>query len=257
MTKKNELDFNINESDLQKHAHIVYNAIQEHHARIDRLMVALNVNLSIKDFIESYSNLFGILPNKEIKYSESLLDNEDFRISVIYHLCFSNIMGCLLSWEAYMNLSGIVHKIFFESSDENLSVDSIMLKFFKVNPSILPKKYLVKTMRVDEFNKAVELISEELQNAKAYNLEDFSNYDEYFEYMKEIAEDLTSKCEGEYLFGVHELERFTCACISSKMKIPEFDPLYDIPEVRSHIFVDVENIKKFQSQIFEKIFGEK
>ena len=254
MNEQSSEEFNINEDDVATHAPIVYNAIQEHYGRIDRLISALSDSMSVRQRIESNTNFFGILPSKEIKYDESFLKNDDFRVSVIYHLCFSNIMGCLLSWESYLFLSKIVHLSFFEISKEMMSVDSMMLKFFKVSPAALPRNYLFKTLRVDEFNKAVELIVGELKEVDPYDPDKFPDYEDYFEYMKEKAGAITIKCNNHDFWGTHKIERFACACIASKMKLPIIDPLYDIPEASNPVKIGINSIKSMQRKILDKMF---
>ncbi len=256
MTDKTEVQFNIDVGDVDRHAPIVYKAIQEHYTRMDRLINILSKTPDVKQKLHSDMIFFGILPNKEIKYDEVFLCNDSFKISVIYHLCFSNILCRMLSWEAYLHLQGVFSKAFMNTSDENLSVDTIMLKFFKVNPKVIPISYLNHTMKMDEFNYAVEFIDKKLKDLKQYDPEEFDDYDEYFDYVKLIADKIIGDCHANQFYNTHEIERFTCACIASKNGLPILDMLYDISELSSHRIVEINSIKRLQEKIFKKEFGE-
>ena len=121
-----------------------------------------------------------------------------------------------------MFMKTVFQHAFVAASDEALSIDSMMLKAFKVDPRALPKSYLNKTMRLDEFSQAVELIVEKLEHVRPYE-DKFSNYDAYFEYMKKKAISITETCHHHGFYSTHEIDRFTCACIANKMKLPLID----------------------------------
>ena len=254
MIEENGKKFNINDSDVINHAPIVYNAIQEYYARIDRLVNTLDCDLIIRQEVHTHSNLFGILPGKDIIYEESLLNNEPFKVSVIYHLCFSNVMECNLSWEAYSYIQDMFKTVFMKRFDEDIGVDSIMLRFFKVNPKILPKSYLTITMKIDEFNKAVAFICEKLSVLKSYN-DGFSNYDDYFDYMKDQAIKITNECNDKGFYSTYDIDRFTYSCISNKMRIHGMDLLYDINEISSTHIIDIDDIKIVQEKEFKRRLG--
>jgi len=251
--EKTDENFDINDSDIAEHAHIVYNAIQEYYVRIGRMANLLSDNPEDVQNITSSINFFGILPNKRIHYENIFLKNDEFKVSVIYHLCFSNSAGRLLSWEGYLYTYTFFKRLFFETSKDNISVDSIMLKRFNVNPKAIPKSYLTRNMKIDEFNKAVEFIVQRLQKLKKYD-DDFEDYDDYFDYMHEHAESIISDCHDLDFFNTHELERFTCACIGQKMNLPVLDTLYNIEEMGTTFKLDLDNVKDVQEQILDKLF---
>ena len=251
MDDNKTVNYNIDDNDIRLHAPIVYNAIQEYYVRIGRLIKSLNVISGSNQSVNYNPNIFGILPNKEIKYEDSYLKNDEFKISVIYHLCMSNMMGCVLSWEAYLHLSMICHKAFYEASSENLSSESIMLKFFKVDPRVIPKSFLNNTMKLDEFTKATEFIIKKVKKLKSYENQEFNEYDEYFEYMEKEARKIIKDCHKNDFYNTHDLDRFTCACITNRMdmSLPILDTFYDVPGILPPYKVDIESVKKIQKKI--------
>jgi len=253
LTEKIEHKFSINDEDVTSHAPLVYHAIQEHYVRIGRLIESMSDDPRIKQSISLGMNYFGILPNKDIRYESIFLKNDDFKISVIFHLCLSNIIGTLLSWEAYLFIYSTFRNAYRGVSEEPMGVDSIMLKSFNVNPNAIPISCLNRNMMVDEFNKATVFIIQKLQPLKRYQ-EGFSNYDDYFDYMKYKAKKILSDCHDNEFYSTHEIDRFTCACISSKMKLPEIDTLYNIEGISNYNNVSVDNIMNIQEQILKKVF---
>jgi len=254
MTKKDNIKYNITEKDVVDHAPTVLYCIKEHYNRLAKISKFMDSNSVFEFMINAAIPITGITPEYKMEYSKELLNNSNFRISVIYHLCMSNVCGCILSWETYLGLKVLLDRSIMNTDIESLSVDSISLKKFNVDPLILPRDYLSRTMKLDEFNKAVELIIENTKNMKYYS--DFMDYDAYYEYAKTIALDLQKKCHENCYYGTHDIDRFAALLISNRMKLPTFDLLYVVNENRPPFNIATEGICDVQRKMLNQIFHE-
>lgn len=256
MRKKIIHKFNIKEKDVKNHAPLVYIIIQEHYEHIVRLAAVMNDSAFAQDSIGRIVSEFGVLPDKNIPYTEKFLLNDSFKVIVVHHLCFSRTIGKALDWESFILLRSMVEQGIMNGEYGNLSYHSVILKMFGVDPSVLPKAHLSRNMKLDEFIQAIDIISCEVKKLKSYNNQ-FVGYDDYFEYMKKEVERIQSICHEKGYYGTHNIDRFTCVAISQKMQLPTFDVLYKVDEVRAPFEIDTEKIKDIQEQILEKMFGNK
>jgi len=254
MNKNANSTFDIIEEDVQEHAPIVYRSIQEHYDRVANITIITGNDLFVSKIIESSSSTLGVLPGGVI-YEKELLNNDEFRVATILHLCMSNSTKSMLSWEAFMAIKTIFERTIMMSNKENLSIDSLMMKSFNVDPSILPKSYLSRNMKIDEFNKAIDLIIKELNKLKNFK-DEYSNYEEYFSYIKDEVIKIEGICHENGYFGTHEIERFACLSLAYKMKLPEFDVLYKINAADDYgMRMTTEQIKSVQEQLVSKLYG--
>jgi hypothetical protein len=252
MKKKIIHKFNIKEKDVEKHAPLVYTVIQEHYEHIVRLSAVMNDPAFAQNSIRRVVAEFGILPDKQVPYTEQFLLNDSFKVIVVHHLCFSRIIGKALDWESFILLRSMVEQGIMNGEYGNLSYHSVILKMFNVDPSVLPKTHLSRNMKLDEFIQAVDIIGHEVEKLKSYN--QFVDYDEYFEYMKKETGHIESICHAKGYYGTHNIDRFACMAISQKMQLPTFDVLYKVDEVRAPFEIDTEKIKTIQEQILEQMF---
>lgn len=236
MTGNNDMEFSITEEDVTSHASTVYNCMKEYYQRLVSMGDVLGNREFSKKVIDSNILAYGILPGPGVNYEESFLLNDSFRVATIFHLCMSNATKSNLSWEGFLFARNTFEQALMQDEQhENLSVDSLTLRMFGVDPNILPRKYMAKNMKIDEFNQAVNLIIKEAKKLKSISEEEFDDYDDYFEYMEKEAVRITKVCHESGFFGTHAYDTFACALISQRMDVQGFDLLYNVPGVASPI----------------------
>lgn len=254
MTENTETKYQIIEEDVAHHAPITYNSMQEHYERLNRLGSVIGNQKYAMTIIGRLVAEYGVLPNRAVPYTKDFLENDRFKVEVIHHLCMSNMAGKVLSWEAYVYMRQITEGGLLSGKYENLSAETLTLQAFNVDPQIIPKAYLTRNMKMDEFNKAIELIATEV--AKINSFKDFDSYDDYFEYVEEFVPGIEKMCHDAGYYGTHDQERFTCAIISHKLRMPMFDLLYKVDTIKPQMDMDLEQIKSVQAQALDQLYGE-
>ena len=253
---ENDTKFVVEEDDVQRHAPIVFECMRLHYKRLTDLGdIVPDAKYIERTISETVAN-FGVLPEGDIKYEPSLLDNEQFRLTVIFHMCISTWLGSDIEWESYVSYLDLLEKTVSSSEDnrpEPLTPQSILLKLFSVSPKVLPKGYLQLSSVFDEINRATTIIDDEVSITKPAN-EGFINYEAYFEYMRGEATRITNMLHGMGMFGTHELDRFTMLLIAARNGMPAFDILYTNPRI-SRPVMPGKMIKALQMKILEASIG--
>jgi hypothetical protein len=253
MDEKTAIKFNIDLSAMKAHAPIVYNVIQDYYSDIGKLTEVLNVDSNKRQELLDSAICFGMLPNKDRIFEEAFIENDEFRTCVVFHLGLKNIFKRTLAWTEYVTLLKICQKAFF-TTDVNTAIDTMMLKLFNVDPRILPKVYMARIMKVEEFNAAVAYIHTRLNDMEQYG-EKYDDYNQYFEYVKKRAIEITEECNEQGYYGTQEIERFTCACISSIMGMPIFSLLYNVNSEDPRNSMPIEMAKKIQKTALYQMHG--
>jgi len=256
MIEKTAHIYSVTKDDILRHAPILYEIVKNMYDKVDSVIGVLNCNSKEQELIRGSVMVHNILPGKGIAYEEEFIKNEDFQIAVIYHLCLSNLMGKIISWEEYAFHMEIAQKSFYSVKEENIGVDTMMLEAFNVDPQALPKAYISRMMKLDEFNLAVKFIHSKVTKIKPYG-EDFGNYDDYYEYVQSEVVIIVEECNVMGYYSTHEINRFTCCAIQCVMgSIPSFDLLYNLDGISgAGPQLSADAVKKIQRQIIHKLHG--
>lgn len=229
----NEPKYYIEEDEVQAHAPIVFGLLREYYGRLRSIAEFLNEPAPLSERLSGVVELQGVLPGKGVVYEPTLLDNDHFRVSVIFHMCISASVGTYISWEMYVTLMDVLENaIVMEEKNrpDPISPQSTILKMFKVSPSVLPKSYLQRTHAVDEFNMAIAIISDEVDKARPVT-DSFTSYVEYYDYMLEFVGGIINELNSQGMFSTHEPERFAMLAISLRNNLPPFDSLYIMKDI--------------------------
>jgi hypothetical protein len=109
-------------------------------------------------------------------------------------------------------------------------------------------------MKIDEFNGAVDLIVNELQDMKSYG--DFMDFDRYYEYARNLAAEIQKKCHENEFFNTHNIDRFASIIISWKMRLPTIDLLYNFENNGLPFNMETETMCDIQRHILNQIFSD-
>lgn len=251
-------------ADIELHAPKVHILIKKYYKRINGFIKFLNDNSydykyliegnKLKEIIEEATNFFGILPYDSSEYNKSLLNNDDFRLSVIIHLAITNLIGEELDWESFLFHKKFLYKVCECINNENYGVETFLLKILDVDPNALSSSFIIRNNKIDEFNKASDIILFSLKYIKYFNKNDFADYDDYYDYVKERASKTISLLHNKGYFGTRPIDIFTCTCISYKMRIPVTDILYRYGP-KPDIDMPLRQTKLMQEEILNKIFN--
>lgn len=249
-------EYVIEESDIRAHAPFVFKCIRRHYYRVQKLSESFPDPKYINNYIADAVKTFGVLPEGEVRYEDTLLDFEPFRLTVIFHLCISIWLEGEIEWEQYISFLDLLEKT-VSYSDENrpdsISIQSTLLRMFSVSPKVLPKGFVQASQSIDELTQASSLISDEVQKVRLAS-DGFVNYHEYFEYMKGIAANITKILHEKEMYSTHGNDRFAVILISMKNGIPLFDLPYDCQKVERAI-METNGIIRIQQKLLSIMAG--
>lgn len=252
----NKQEFSVTEEGVSLHAPIFFNCIREYYGRLRNLGTLLPKNSSVLNAMLNITTRFGILPGESVLYDKTLLLNEDFKVSTIFHLCLSNICNKNLSWESYLSMKVTLEHAISETNMKKMSVDSIILNLFDVDPTILPKGFLIKTSEIDDYVKATDMIISDIEWID--DCKEYKTYDDYYNYVYQKAIVIIKKVHDSFFYGTHPLERFTPLIIAFKNKIPVMDSLYrgkDDSFCPVPFLIPTEQMVKMQKTLLETEYG--
>lgn len=252
----NDTRFVVEEDDVQAHGPIAFECIRAHYARLMTLSGALPNRDYINGRIAQEVELFGVLSDGDVQYEPSLLDNENFRLTTIFHLCISMWLEQDIEWESYVTYLELLENA-VTSTEENrpepITPQSILLNLFGVSPQSLPKGFLRQSRAFDEVNMANSMIAE-LANGIRPADDGFVNYNSYFEYMKAEAVRISAALAEKDMYGAHDTERFALVLISMVNGLPAFDLPYTSPVIQRPV-VEAGSIKVMQRQMLSMARG--
>lgn len=253
MVMRKKYKYLIGDMDVKAHAPIFFVCLQDYMERLKKInLIAPNEMVSIVE-IAGIIEKFGITHGKYLAYEESMLNNEPFKMGTIFHLCMSNMCQKNLSWESFLTMKFMLEKS-ATSGKISMSPDSTIINMFGIDPSILPKSFLLKTNQADEYIKASKLIHDLSKEIKPYDL--FKSYDEYFDYALGEASKIIKKCHDSFFYGTHEEDRLACILISLRNSLPVFDSLYKVIDNRFRevpFNMDTDSMVDIQKKLFENI----
>lgn len=248
--------FTVEEDDVRAHAPITFECLRRYYARIRKLGDVVPDPRFIYDVIADTVKAFGVLPEGEVVYEDSLLDFESFRLTVIFHLCISIWLEEVPEWEQYIGHLDILEKTVSNSDinrSERISIQSTLLKLFSVSPAVLPKGFVQASQALDEMTQANSLISDEVKKIRPAD-DGFVDYSSYFEYMRDVAGDIIRKLQEKEMYSFHEPERFAAILISMRNSIPTFDIPYDTHLIERTIMA-TESMIQLQRKILAVTIG--
>jgi len=249
--KSPNIYYRVTEESILNHAPVLYKIIQDYYRKVVGVASYINDTVFAEDVISDTQDGIGV-KTEGVEYDPKMLENDEFKMSVIYHYSMSRGAGVLLTWGEFLVIKSRLEDEMDTVRYETLSLDSNLLKAFNVDPAVIPQDIMSTIMRRDEFARASGFISEEVKKLKSLT-DGFADYDRYFEYMKIEVEKIQKRCHEKEYYGTHDLERFTCVCISYRMRFPSFDYLYKISDTRDEVKMSTDEAKNMQAQIAAKI----
>jgi len=256
MTKNSNIEYGITKEDVANIAPHVYILVRCYRDNLRKLSIFMGHDEERTKELTSGDTIigFGMDFRDDDEYDETFLENEGFNVSIIHYICLSKILypdvldpWTQLSWLEFMMHKKALDNLFMDSKETKISVDTLIMKRFNVDPLAVPRDYLNQTTKVDEFNAAATMIVDNMDDIKLFD-DSFNDYEEYFEYMKIEAIRISNILHEKEFFGTHNPDRFACSMISLRMRIPGIgDPLYKIEGVKGFPDSrDIESIKNFQ-----------
>ena len=188
MSEKTTVEYKISEHSVKVHAPIVYHMIKDMYHKVGEVITLLNADSKTQGIIRENTMVFDFLYGESIEYEDAFLENDDFRTAVIYHLGLSNIFERIITWEEYIQTMNTIQRAFVYVKDIKGSIDTYILNKFSVNPEAIPKKYLSRMMKINEYNSAVDLISKKVSKLPEFlgKKGDTEDYDEYFDQISKL-----------------------------------------------------------------------
>ena len=246
--KKKCNEFDIIEKDIIKHSKILFKIIKQFYNDLDLVSELGDVKGIAKIVKRKYEDDF--IFSNTAKYHEGLLKINKFRVVTVYHLCLTRLIKKRISMLDYEFFKMLVEKIMVENLEKGyLSYESLMLKKFKVDPSVLPIEHLQLINSMDEFAMASELA---MDKVKFINGPDkYNTYREYYDYVFTQAKKINIELNDKGFYGTYDDENLTVNIISKVMGLPSpvssgfykgADETTDMP---------IEAKKEIQSRIFE------
>jgi len=248
------ISYSVTEADVLSHAPIVFKSVKRFYKKIAKVSDYIQDVKLAKNVISGTQDEFGVASHLK-EYSPNLLNNEEFRMAVIYHYSISKALGSTLPWGEYLLIKDCIEEEMKTSRYQALSLDSHLLRVFKVDPATVLPKTLARIMRFDEFNQATDIIIKEINKLK-HPGDGFEDYERYYQYVRFESVKIEKKCHDSEFYGTHDIDRFACICIAYRMKLPTFDHLYKISDMPPSAQVTTENVKNMQDQIITQILGQ-
>jgi len=254
---RNGIEFDINEEDIQAHAPILYDVVRDHQEVLYKLTNKLTqkINVDSEKIMKALEPYLAYSFMHGLEYKPEMLENDTFRMEVIYHLCFCIMTNDILLWPVYIVCKKIVIDTLLEEVPDIKNTEASLLQIFKVSPEVVPKSYLQYFAKISEFKTAVDIIIKELDNVK--DPMSFISYEMFFDYVDEITTKLTEKLQLEGLFNYHKFKRFKIIIANFIIGGPPVMPLYNISE--QEVMISDENIANVAEQIwtFKKSVNDK
>jgi hypothetical protein len=257
MFKFKKAPYAINEIAIKKHAKLVFKSLIRFYSDIKYITASQGLPSFHKDISRSIEDDLGVGPNS--KYSESIINNDNFKILVIYHIGLSNVLKYKPSFATYNFYKQMIDKILEDNKNVNsISNDSTMIKSFSVDPAALPVSYKQFISSIDEFTMATSMIVKKLKILKTSDK--YMTYEEYFSYLNDEIKKLIIELHDKGFYNTHELERFTALSLSYICRFPQMDTLYKRPENDRIITngvqeVSTKTICSIQKNLFDLLSG--
>lgn len=245
-----KVNYLINDSDIKLHAPHVFSSVMDFYSDIKKFE-EMNLDKTMTDKIrEEIYNEMGLKPDDI--YSEKLLDNSVFKVLVIFDLGVSRMLGKSISHPEFLMFRKMYERIIMDGKNiPKLSVDSLLIKQFKVDPSILPKDFLKMLMAVDEYAMGCEMILNSMPDMKHFDT--FKSLEEYSDHAKEFVTSLTEKLHEKGLYNTHDIERFAGLCMCAKCGLPYIDSPYKNPAEGDYRKVPTDVIYSLLKKYFQAI----
>ena len=251
--KTQKSNFKIVEADVKKHAPILYGIIQDHLGRLNACSHINDQKGVIKSVKRKWEDDFSI--NESDSYSELFLDIDRFRIAVVYHLCISRLLNKNIDFMEYEFYKMLLEKVMMENLEKDyLSYETLMLKTFKVDPSVMPVKHLQLISSMDEFAMASEIVSNQIEHLDPPSK--YETYDGYYEYMSGEVKKIIFNLNQKGFYATLNEETMTVACISRKMGLPpQFQGILYKGSAPDDETIPLEAKSQIQKKIFETLFN--
>jgi hypothetical protein len=257
LLKQKKSLYAIDEESIKKHSKFVFNSLMKFYSDTKKITDSQGFSQYHKEISRSIEDDLGIGPGT--KFSESIINNDNFRILVIYNLGLSNILNYKLSFSSYNFYKQMLDKILEENKTiDSISNDSKLIKSFLVNPKTLPVSYKQFISSVDEFTLATSFIVKKIMLLK--KVEKTQTYEEYYSYLNSEIKKLIIELHDNGFYNTHEEERFTTIVLSYICKFPSMDTLYKKPINERVITNGVSDIptktmRDIQKNLFELLEG--
>ena len=233
--------YDITMKDVTTIAPVVYISIKRYLDNIKKIGVFIGCITEDDDgIIKSNFDMMPILDYSR-EYDESFMESENFHINVVHYLCMCKIKGYtgnldeidldFLTWEEFLVMYKSMDEMFYSTkhNDEYKNINIMMLSKLKVDPKAIPKIYLHEISKIEEIARATELISFEIKDLDYFGFNDkYTDYEEYYDYIKKHAVRITNICHTAEFFNTQNIDKFTCAIIANKMRLPCPYYLYEI-----------------------------
>jgi len=245
-----ETEYVITEELVKAHATIVYDVLQEHQETLYKLTNKL-INIIGEDkasvIKEAINPCLSTSYNKGLRYKDDMLNNDNFRVEVIYHLCLCTLTEELLSWPAYNTCKSLVFDNLLSKLPDSTSSEAALLKLFKVSPMVLPESHRQYLAKLDEVYNAIDIIVESVSDCKKPY--EFLTYEEFIEYIDDIAKVIRDKLLSDGYFNVHDQETLKLSIALYNLNGPPVVPLYTLSETQLN--ADNSNLEELVSHIWE------
>ena len=243
-------EYVITEDLVKGHAIVVYDVLKEHQEMLYKLtnklirIIGEDKAKIIKDSVGPY---LSTSYSNGMNYSEDMLDNDNFRVEVIYHLCLCMLTDELLSWPAYNVCKSLVFESLLSKLPECKSAETALLELFKVSPKVLPESHRQYLAKLDEVYNAIEIIVKDIANCK--KPDEFMIYEDYISYIDDVTKVVREKLLDQGYYNVHNQNIFKIAIALSNLNGPPIIPLYTLNELP--IKVDNSNLENLVSHLWE------
>lgn len=241
--KSFEKSFEITKEDIDAHSKVLSLELQKSFDNLEKLNSNIIGGVPSDFYLEARDIL------KESMFNNEIMSNEDnSRLSVIYHLCLSKLMDFTLSWAEYKLYLPVMFNSFLIKNPES-NVEASILNHFKVDPQIIPKKHKSKIAFDIEHEKAIDFIKSKIYLLNIRNSECYSDYDSYYNYIKGKSYDLIEDMAKEGFTLCESIDNFSLGLISIINNLPMLSRLYKNPLQDNNLDIPIDQIKKVHKKI--------